>query len=372
MFNAVHKYPRSTLWDVGSGLAALVSAEKLGLVNRVEFRDSLDLYLRTLKNLPLYNEELPNREYSVDSGRMIGRKNKRDDTGTGWSALDIGRTLVWLRIAHNWYPEARKSIDELLSLWNFDRVVADQRMNGAFLGRRGEKYYREGRLGYEQYSATGFKLWGFDVAGALDYDFTKTVVIGADSIIYDTRSRPFYTSDPFVLAAIELGSIDGSFARLSRHFFDLQETRWRDTGTVFVAAEDSLDRKPWFAYNNLTWFDEPWTCVSFSRERLSDCPAVSAKNALGWSLIFNTPFSRALAGSLDGLASARNGYYAGRYASGKVNRSLNINTNAIILEVLLYLKRGRKAFIPRMSDDQSDGVSAIPEPIDDTRDATIE
>ncbi len=345
MINAVQGYPRSTLWDVGSGIAAIISAAELGLIDRVELRERLDLYLRTLKDLPLYNEELPNREYSIDSGRMIGRGNRRDETGTGWSALDIGRTLIWLRIAHNWYPEMRSRIDAVFESWTFDRVVENRQMNGTFLGRRGEKYYQEGRLGYEQYSAAGYTLWGFDMARATNYDLTNYVEIGYDTILYDTRTRPFYTSDPFVLSAMELGGIDDEFKRLTTQFFVLQENRWNNTGEISVVAEDSIDREPWFVYNNLSWFDEPWVCVAFSGDRVDNCPTVSTKNALAWSVIYNTPYSRELAKQLDGLGSDKNGFYAGRYADGTINRSLNINTNAIVLEALLYLKRGRKPFL---------------------------
>lgn len=346
MINAVQNYPRSTLWDVGSGIAAIISAAELGLIGRVELRERLDLYLRTLRDLPLYNDELPNREYSVDSGRMIGRGNKRDEIGTGWSALDIGRALIWLRIAHNWYPELRARIDAVIDGWSFDRVVTNRQMNGTFLGRRGEKYYQEGRLGYEQYSATGYSLWGYDMARAIDYDLTNDVEIGTDTILYDTRTQPFYTSDPFVLATIELGGIDDDFTQLTNQFYVLQEQRWIDSGEIGVAAEDSIDRKPWFVYNNLTWFDEPWVCVAFSGKRVENCPTVSTKNAIAWSVIYNTPYARELGNQVEGLESVKNGLYAGRYADGKINRSLNINTNAIVLEALLYLKRGRKSFLP--------------------------
>jgi hypothetical protein len=39
------------------------------------------------------------------------------------------------------------------------------------------------------------------------------------------------------------------------------------------------------------------------------------------------------------------GFYAGIFEDGKVNKSRNINTNAVILEVMLYLKMGKKPFI---------------------------
>ena len=39
------------------------------------------------------------------------------------------------------------------------------------------------------------------------------------------------------------------------------------------------------------------------------------------------------------------GYYAGIYEKKGVNKCLNVNTNAVILEAMLYLKRNKQAFL---------------------------
>src|SRR5262249_49069031 len=88
MFNAVHNYPFTTLWDLGSALAGLVAAEQLGLLDSGQFATDLGLLLDTLAVLPLYHQELPNREYDTRTGRMVDVKGRPSNIGSGWSTLD--------------------------------------------------------------------------------------------------------------------------------------------------------------------------------------------------------------------------------------------------------------------------------------------
>lgn len=343
--NAIKGYSRATFWDVGSGIAGIVSAEQLGLISRKEFSKWMDLYLRSLGDLPLYNNELPNREYVLETGRMVGRGNRLDQTGTGWSALDIGRTLIWLRIAHDWYPDLREDITGIVETWDFQRLLQDQQMNGAWVGSRGERTYQEGRLGYEQYSAMGYRAWGYDVARAVNYTRTATASIEGVGVPYDTGPTPFLTADPFVLATIELGGIDAIFTQLVDLIYTAHKSYWDRTGDVLIANEDSLDKKPWFAYRNVVYEDKPWHCVSYRGVAISDCPVISTKGAFGLASIFEDDYSAAVLKQASALGSKNEGFYAGAYGDGKPNKSLNINTNSIVLEALLFLKRGRKPFL---------------------------
>lgn len=57
--NAVNAYPSTTLWDTGSYIAAVISAEGLGLIDEAQARDRLDPLLGTLERLQLFRTNVP-------------------------------------------------------------------------------------------------------------------------------------------------------------------------------------------------------------------------------------------------------------------------------------------------------------------------
>ena len=69
----VPDYNVTTIWDVASGLAALYSAHALGLVDRPEFDARISRALRTLRDVPLFDDGAFNKTYIVSDGSMAGR-----------------------------------------------------------------------------------------------------------------------------------------------------------------------------------------------------------------------------------------------------------------------------------------------------------
>ena len=79
--------------------------------------------LNTLLELPLYKNQLPNREYSTKSGKPSGRLSDTASNGSGWSALDIGRLLIWLKIICQEHPHLIEEVSSIISRWNLDKAV---------------------------------------------------------------------------------------------------------------------------------------------------------------------------------------------------------------------------------------------------------
>ena len=338
-------YPHATMWDVGSGLAAVLAAHGLGLIDEADLDARLEPMLRTLAAMPLYNGELPGREIDVRDGALIALGGRRDGVGSGWSALDIGRLALWLdllRIHHpRWAPQARA----VVARWRPDRLVRDGEMWGTYRTSRGEHYRHEGRTGYEEYAATGLARWAIvpDVALALDH--VAPVAIEGVDLVADTRDHAFLTSDPFVYAALEIGAMDDGFERLAASVWAVQRERWRRTGEVAVFAEDAIDRRPWFAYHNLVFEGRPFAATDGRGRPVADAPTFSTKAALAYAVVHDgEAFAERLAAALDGLATSR-GLWAGRYADGRPNRSLNVNTNAVALVALWVASRGGRPLL---------------------------
>jgi hypothetical protein len=342
-FDSVHGYPYTTMWDLSSGIAAVACAEQLGIIPPKRADDLLRSALKTLVKLRLYNSELPNREYTTASAAISGPKATAGK-GTGWSALDVGRLLIWLKIVAAWHPEYTDLTREIVQRWKFDRLAYHGEMFGVYFGGSSEYHRQEGRLGYEQYSATGYELWGVGMKRAKDYVETQPVqVLGVD-LAADKRNLPFLTSEPFLLAALEVGTIDPRYTTLTENLYEAQKRRWQSTHELTAVSEDSLDRAPWFTYYNVSYQGKAWQCRSHSGEPSANNCGVSTKAAFGWAALFDDDYSQLLEKTARTLASA-DGYLAGRYPDGKTNTSLNINTNAVILEAMLYRRRGRRAFL---------------------------
>lgn len=345
LVNSVHNYPYATLWDLGSNLAAYGCALQLGIISPTEGKKKITRFLETLQVIELYNHELPNREYITKTGEMTDLGNRPSTVGSGWSALDIGRLLIWLKITAAWYPEFAPMVDKVVSRWSFDRLVQYRELNGVLFNGKKEWLRQEGRLGYEQYAAAGVALFGQDVRQALDYKETDTVTILQKKIRHDTRSQAFFTSDPFVMAAMELGPMDGTFTELTLDFYDIQRRRWLKVEEVTAVNEDAVNKAPWFVYTNLYYEGTPWACVTHDGAPADAFFALSTKGALAWSALFDDAYATALRQAVIGLKHPRYGFYAGIYPDGSLNTSRNINTNAVILEAMLYLKRGATPFL---------------------------
>jgi Protein of unknown function (DUF3131) len=158
-FDSVHGYPFTTMWDLSSSIAAVACAEKLGVISPERGHELLGSLLRTLSKIPLYNDEPPNREYGTNRAEISGPRVS-DGKATGWSAIDLGRLLIWLRIVSVWHPEYEGLARNIVQHWKFGRLAQGGEMFGVYASDPREYRRQEGRLGYEQYSAAGFELWG--------------------------------------------------------------------------------------------------------------------------------------------------------------------------------------------------------------------
>ncbi len=149
LVNAVNKYPSTTMWDSGSYLAALTAARELGIIDKAEFDRRFLQFIATLNKLVLFQNQVPNKAYNTITGQKVDYLNKPGEIG--FSAIDIGRMLLWLKIIKERYPEHGNSIDNVVLGWDFTHVVDEcGTLYGAYLDKQKQpQYVQEGRLGYE-------------------------------------------------------------------------------------------------------------------------------------------------------------------------------------------------------------------------------
>lgn len=210
LVNAVNKYPSTTMWDSASYLAALTAARELGIIDKAEFDRRMLKFLATLNTLVLFRNELPNKAYNTISGQKVDYTNKPGEIG--FSALDIGRMLVWLKIIKERYPEYGNSIDNVVLGWDFSHAIDPcGTLYGAYLENGQPKYVQEGRLGYEEYGAAGFQLWGFNTCKASRPQPYELAEIYCVLVPYDTRDprntsqHNYVVTESYLLYGLEFG-----------------------------------------------------------------------------------------------------------------------------------------------------------------------
>ena len=329
-------------------MAALVSARELELVSDSEFQAKMSQMLTTLAKLPLYKGELPNKVYNsqtllpVDYGTITTRKE------IGWSAIDLGRMAIWLKIVGTKYPQLKTQTEAVWKSWKVTRLVQNGQMFGTVVVDGKEKYNQEGRLGYESYAAYGLKLWGLSVDKSMDTKSnTAFVGIYGQGVPYDRRdaknsgANNYVLSEPYILDGIETG-----FQALPQAYADrvlaAQEARYKTTKQLTAVTEDNLDRAPYFVYNSLFVNGKAWANITDKGDDYHKLRFLSAKAAIGWHVLYNTPYTKQLSDFVQAKLSTEGGWYNGFYeVLRQPNKAQTANNNGVILQSLLYKKVGQ-------------------------------
>ena len=347
MVNSVNNYKSTTLWDSSSYLMAVISVQRLGMIDHNEFKQRVEKFLSSLVKLPLYEGKLPNKVYNTETLQMVDYANKPVEKGIGWSALDIGRLMVPLNVLVWNYPEFTVQVRKITKHWDLASAVRDGELYGALNENGKTAYLQEGRLGYEEYGAKAFQLVGLDVSNAVDYTtWLKFVDIHGINIPTDSRTPEKFTahnyvvSEPYILDGIEYG-----WDQLSREFsarvYSVQKAHYEATGTLTAVSEDNIDQAPYFVYNAVFTDGKKWNAITEDGTDASEFKTLSTKAAFGWHMLYETDYTKKLMAVASTLYDPEKGWYSGLYEkTGKPNKALTANTNGIILEALAYKQTG--------------------------------
>lgn len=357
LVNSVDGYPSTTLWDTASYLGGLISARELGIIEKEEFDKRFNKFIETFRNLKLFRNIMPNKAYHTVTKEIVGYNNKPGEIG--FSALDIGRLLIWFKISKMLYPEYATDIDQIVEQWDFSHVI-DQYgdMYGAILNKKKEiEFVQEGRFGYEEYAAKGFQLWGFNTKKALKENNIMYLVIYDVPIPYDIRdprvskAHNYVTSESYLLEGIELGwhyilngqldQLDTWKVSIAANIFEVQKRRYLDTGIITARSEHQLDKAPYFVYDSIYSDGYPWNVITDTGEYYPNLSAFATKVGVGFWAFFDDSYSEVLLQKALTLIDPKKGFYEGWYENGQGPiHSYTCNTNGIILETLYFKTKG--------------------------------
>lgn len=338
-------YDYATMWDIASSLASYYSARELGLLSQADYEARTRKALATISQMALYDGSAYNKLYDARTGDMVDRQTRKTTHGYGWSAVDLGRLLTWLKIVSAHDAQFEPMAREIVS-----RLATNQIVRGGYLYGRDldpstgqQQDYVEGRMGYEQYAAAGFAAWGYRAERALDFTTNeKLVSVDGVQVPADKRGDDLLTSDPFVMMGMEMGWPTASWRENARRVFDAQYARYKKTGIVTMVGEDALPEPPaYFYYYVLYRNGAPFSVIS-----ATGAPApehvrwVSAKAAFGWYALLPSEYAWLAVQTVRPASSASRGWMAGVFENSKANtRSFNLNTSAVVLEAALYAQR---------------------------------
>ncbi len=361
LYNSVDQYPSTTMWDTASAMAGLVAAYEFNLIFSQDFDQRMGCLLDSLNRMPLYNDEAPNKAYHTLSLEMVNYDNTPG--AIGFSAIDLGRMMTWLAIVKDRYPVHAEKADKAVLRWSFCNIVdrAGTLYGAANTPDGGVTYLQEGRLGYEEYAAAGFQLWGFDTSAASQLEPYAEIGIHGVPIAYDARDAARFGAHNYVVTeAFLLGGIEFNWDRvrdtnpndnylsdrmaytLAKRVYKVQERRYKATGTLTARTEHQVDGAPYFVYDTVFADGEKWATISDDGKAWPDLAAVSTKAALGLWVLFDTKYTEDLANAVMPLVDPEKGIYEGAYEkSGKRIEALTANTNGIVLETLLYKMQGK-------------------------------
>jgi hypothetical protein len=358
--NSILTYPSTTMWDTASYLSALVSAYELGLIDQRTFRLRGLKVLGTLRRLDLFRGELPNKAYNTQTAEKVDYTNKPGEIG--FSALDIGRLMVWLKIIEQRYDFLANSAEGVVERWAFCNVISPKgELMGAAVGKdNGTRYFQEGRLGYEEYAAKGFELWGFTTERSIRPDPVSWVDIYGVQVPYDGRDPRVYNTQDYVLTesylldGIELGwdqtadltaeatdFTDSWRADFAGRIYLVQERRYEDTGILTARSEHQVEGAPYFVYDSIFSDGYPWNTLDTDGNYAADRSAVALKAAIGMWALWDTPYTDELFENVADLYDPSAGFFEGLYENGNGYIPLQTaNNNGIILATLLFKAQG--------------------------------
>ncbi|MBD6618090.1 DUF3131 domain-containing protein [Komarekiella sp. 'clone 1'] len=352
--NSTGGYPSGTIWDMGNYLMALNAARWLNLTDQADFDARLNKFLTTLSNLKLFEDTLPNKVYNAATAQIVDYGNNPIERGIGWSALDLGRMLAAFDVIRSCHPEYNDWLKGIVAKWQVGRSLKDGQLFGAtVLPDNKTLLVQEGRLGYEEYSARGYELWGFPAPKAISLDPFKLVEINGVQIPVDTRdfkstnANNYVVSESYILDGIEFG-LQGELADFAARVLDVQKRRYDATGQLTAVTEDNIDQAPYFLYNTVYANGETWATITDTNQPYPQLRSISTKAAFGWRYLFpDNAYAQKVFDAVKDLRSPDDGgYYAGIYEESKqLNKALTGNTNGLILEILYYKARGNRPLI---------------------------
>ncbi|TAE26774.1 MAG: DUF3131 domain-containing protein [Candidatus Kapaibacterium sp.] len=343
-----------TMESIGDYIVALMAARELDVIGKHEFDRRLSLVFGFLNTMKLAFGELPNVNYHSVNMQALNYAAKPGVIG--WQVHHIGRLMTVLRLLRNKYAYYGEYVDRVILRWSFCNCV-DREGNLYSAVNVNEKAakFLDAKHGLKEYTARSFKAWGFDMEATSTIDPVETIRINDIEIYFDgnderaSNSNNAVTSMPYFLTLLEFGwenipylSLDKRYYEQILNVYEVQKRRHEREDIFTARAKHEVSTEPFTVYDAVFSNGYKWTTISSSGVYFPQHSAVSTKAAFAMWAAFKTPYTDLLMLITSSLFDPARGWYEGRLEkTGDAVRTLTCQTNAIVLESLMFKKSGR-------------------------------
>ncbi|MEM7000189.1 MAG: DUF3131 domain-containing protein, partial [Pseudomonadota bacterium] len=202
-----------------------------------------------------------------------------------------------------------------------------------------------------------------------DYKHTQMTPLGAQELLLDSRENSAHHPLPFLIIATELGTWDDVTSNQLETWFKLHKARYDETGELVALADFNLPAAPWYGRGTIRDDQgQAWSSQTMNNNRLPFERSMLFTSKSAWlmsSLFEQDAYGQQLFEAASTLVNPRNGFMEGVFMSGKANRTISLNTNALILEALWLRARSGKSFIniARLYPDSNSDEDAAIRPV---------
>lgn len=336
------KYSYVTLWDISGVIAANYVAHELAFINDATYDAHISKILATLSTVDLYNNVAFNRIYDAKTGRMVDNGSKISAVGAGYSSVDIGRLLIWLRIISWKQPKYAPLATQIVKRLDMSKLLQDGFLRGVDVDPRtgARKEFQETEIGYQQYALSGFAMWGARVNNTgLDVKKNTAVInVFGVRLLTDNRGNDRVMSEPYIMLGLETGYRTPELRYQASQVLAAQNARYQKTGIVTAITEDALPDPPHYFYYYSVWHRaKPFVVEGPGDNKVVDKPRwVSSKAAFGWHAVLPNTYTQLVLNTVR-PAGTPAGWGSGVYEGTQRPTGVpSLNTAALIMESALF------------------------------------
>lgn len=355
--NAHDHEPWFSLWSTGSYLFALSAAKQLNILTATEFDERVTAALFTLGQLPLNPQGVPAAYYHADTLKMLGKP----DT----SAIGMGRLLNALQTLLWRYPQHAPAIRDLFNQWNTGAMVVTSTATQAAAPLHHWALNTDeprNSYGYRLYASHTLRLIDSAAGLAVTNPPEGQQMIDIDGVMVPDEGlrtpwgkQPSLISLPYLLTGLELG-FDAQSAEITWRIMQIQQRRNSLRVRKPPISTDYAEPAPDYV-SDLP--DRQPLQNSALRDATPEQTAItSTRSAFAWYALFRNSWSEALRQQVQPLQVPGKGWQRGLNLNNSVNKVIDADTNAVVLESLAYIAHGQMLCLACFNDASRSTSSA--------------
>ncbi|MFD1912643.1 DUF3131 domain-containing protein [Halodurantibacterium flavum] len=344
----------ATPWSIADQLAALLIAHRMGLIDARTFDRRATRLVDFLNWMTLTPDRMPNRFYNVDSGTALG--GDLQPGIAGWSAVETGRLLLWLRIAAEEHPKFAPFIRNAVARLSVCRIISDRsQLQIATAGPDGLQTAPETGRGYDAYGAQGYRAWGMEVPVPEVQDVYpyETEILGLRFPLTEDvdNQAPLMTTPPAYLG-LELGfatlgdrvdEVAGGRAAddLMAALAEVQARAYAQTGRPMGRSDFRRGEDPTTIFATALAQGYPWSVIAPDGSLRPSLALVSTRAAFALNTFADDANAALLLSLVEELYDPGTGWYEGRYeTTGAYEMTRTSATNAFVMATVAYRNLG--------------------------------